>query len=96
MLKFLKKIFIGLWTSIVIACNHTKSVSLSNQKCTNQPTLIRLHPNEYTFAVNLDKLVQSCNTLNDLCFDGILRSVHKSEFKLYIASNTSLLSLHWF
>ena len=39
-----------------------------------QPTLINLHPNEYSqelryypFAVKLDKCVGSCNTLNDLC-----------------------------
>ena len=39
----------------------------------NQPTVINLHPNEYSqglcyypFAVNLDRLVRSCNTLTDL------------------------------
>ena len=38
-----------------------------------RPTLISLHPNEYNqelhyypFAVNLDRCVGSCNTLNDL------------------------------
>ena len=38
-----------------------------------QPTLITLHPNQYSkelhyylFAVKLDKCVGSCNTLNDL------------------------------
>ena len=38
-----------------------------------EPTLINLHPNEYsqefhyyTFAVKLDRCVGSCNTLNDL------------------------------
>ena len=38
-----------------------------------QPTLINLHPNEYSqefhyypFAVKLDRCVRSCNTLNDL------------------------------
>ena len=37
-----------------------------------QPTLINLHPNEYSqefchpFAVKLDRCVESCNTLNDL------------------------------
>ena len=29
-----------------------------------------------------------------ICFEGILRSVHKPKFKLYIAFNTNLLSLH--
>ena len=65
--------FIGLLTSIVNTSNHTKCVSLSNQKCTTQSTLINLHPNEYSqalryypFAVNLDRCVGSCTTLNDL------------------------------
>ena len=38
-----------------------------------QPTLINLHPNEYSqelryyaFAVKLDRCVGSCNTLSDL------------------------------
>ena len=73
MLGFLNKIFIGLVTSIVNASNHTKYVSSSNQKCATQPTLINLHPNQYTqglhyypFAVNLDRCVGSYNTLNDL------------------------------
>ena len=29
-----------------------------------------------------------------ICFDRILRSVHKHKFKLYIAFNTNLLSIH--
>ena len=40
--------------------NHIKCKSLSNQKCTIQPTLINLHPNEisqefhyYPFAIHL-------------------------------------------
>ena len=36
-----------LLISIVIVSNHTKCVSLSNQKCMIQPTLINLHPKEY-------------------------------------------------
>ena len=43
-----KKIFIGLLTNVVNASIHTKYVSLSNIKCKIQPTLINLHPNEYT------------------------------------------------
>ena len=38
MFGFIKKIFIGLLTSVVSASSHTKGVSLSNQKCTNQTT----------------------------------------------------------
>ena len=65
--------FIVLLSNLVNASNHTKCVWLSNQKCMIQPTLIYLHPNEYSqkfhyyrFAVKLDKCVGSCNTLNDL------------------------------
>ena len=48
-------------------------MSLSNQKCMIPPTLINLHPNEYSqefqyyrFAVKLGRCFGSCNTLNDL------------------------------
>ena len=40
--------FMGTLTSIVNAFNHTKCVSLRNQKFMTQPTLIDLHPNEYS------------------------------------------------
>ena len=39
---------IVLLASIVNASNHTKWVSLRNRKCKIQPTLINLHPNEYS------------------------------------------------
>ena len=68
-----KKIFIVLLSNIVNGFNHTKCVSLRNRKCQIQPTLINLHPNEYSleihyypFVVKLDRCVGSCNTLNDL------------------------------
>ena len=55
------------------ASKHTKCAPLSNQKFTTQPTLINLHPNEYTqglrhypFTVSLDKCVGCCDNLNDL------------------------------
>ena len=48
MFGLIKKIFIGLVTGIVNKSNHTKCVSLSNQKCMIQPTLINLHRNEYS------------------------------------------------
>ena len=48
-------------------------MSLNNQKCMTQTTLINLHPNEYIqefhyypFAVKLDRRVGSCNTHNEL------------------------------
>ena len=33
---------------MVNASNHKMCLSLSNQKCMNQPTLINLHHNEYS------------------------------------------------
>ena len=60
-------------SNIANASEDTKCVSLSNQKCEIQPTLINLHPNEYSqefhyypFVVKLDRCVGSCNTLNGL------------------------------
>ena len=73
MFGLIKKIFIGLLTGLVNGSNHTKCTSLSNQKCMTQPSIINLHPNEYSqefhyypFAVKLDRCVRSCNTLNNL------------------------------
>ena len=40
--------FMGLLTGLVNASNHIKCVSLSNQKCEIQHTLLNLHPNEYS------------------------------------------------
>ena len=64
--------FIVLLTRIINASNHTKCISLINQKCEIQPTLINLHPNEYNqelhyypFMFKLGKCVGSFNTLND-------------------------------
>ena len=48
MFRLTKKLFIGLLTGLVNGSNHTKCISLSNQKCMIQPILINLHPNEYT------------------------------------------------
>ena len=62
MFGLIKRIFIGLLSSIVDASNQTKFISLSNQKCKIRPTLINLHPNEYSqefhyypFSVKLHK-----------------------------------------
>ena len=65
-----KIIYIELLTGIISASNHTKCVSLSNQKCMIESTLINLHPNEYSqelhyypFTAKLNRCVGSCNTL---------------------------------
>ena len=48
MFRIIEKMFMGFLISILNESNHTKCVSLSNQKCLIQPTLINLHLNEYS------------------------------------------------
>ena len=79
MFRVIKQVFIGLlcfWKSLSSIANtpdHVKCISLNNQQCMIQTTLINLHSNEYLeelgyypFAVNLKRCMGSCNTLNDL------------------------------
>ena len=74
MFGLIKKIFIGLLTSLEVNdSSHTKCVSLRNQKFEIQTTFINLDPNEssqefhyYLFTVKLGKSVANCNTFNDL------------------------------
>ena len=48
MFWLMKQVFIRLsLASIVNTPNHTKYISLNNQQCMTQPTLINPHPNEY-------------------------------------------------
>ena len=46
MFDLIKTIVIRLLSDLVNAFNHTKCVSLSNQKCITQPILINLYANE--------------------------------------------------
>ena len=73
MVGLIKKMFMGLLINKVNASDLSKCVSLSNQKCMTQPTLINLYPNEYSqefhyypSAVKNDRCVRSCNTVNGL------------------------------
>ena len=68
-----------------------KYVLFSNEKCEIQPTLINLHPIEYSqdfcyypFAVKLDRCVGSCNTVDDL------------SNKVYVPNKTEDLNLSVF
>ena len=90
--------FFVLLSSIVNASNHTKCVSLSNQKCMIQPTLIDLHPNEYSqefhyylFSVKLDRCTGSCNTLNELfnkvCVPNKIEDLNLSMFNIITGIN---------
>ena len=96
----IKKIFIGLLSSIVNASDHARSVSLSNQKCEIQPTLINLDPDEYSqefhyypFLVKFNKCVGSCNTLNDLsnkvCVPNKTEDLDLSVFNITTGINES-------
>ena len=67
-----KKMVVQLLTGTVCSSIHIKYMLLSNQKFMTQPNVINIHPNEYSlvlhyypFAINLDRCVRSCNTLND-------------------------------
>ena len=59
-LELLKKMFIVILTGIVNASNHTKCMSLSDQKRENQPTLINLHPNKYSQEIHYQELISIC------------------------------------
>ena len=87
-------------TSLVNASNHTKCVSLSNQKYEIQSTLINLHPIEYSqelhyyaFVVKLDKCVGSCNTFyglsNKVCFPNKTEDLNIHVFNMIIGKNQS-------
>ena len=100
MIWLVKKVFIGFLTGLVDRSNHTMCVSLSNQKCMIQPTLIHLHPNEcseefhyYPFAVKLNRCVGSCNTLNYLsnkvCVPNKIEDLNKSVFNMITGINES-------
>ena len=100
MLGLIKKIFIELLTGLVNGSNHTKCVFLSSQKCMIQPTLINLHPNEYSqelnyypFAVKLNRCVGSCNTLNDssnkVCISNKTEDLSLSVFNMITGINKS-------
>ena len=61
------------FSGIVDAPEYVELISLNNQQCMARPTFIRLHRNDrnaglccYLFAVNLDRCMGNCNTLNDL------------------------------
>ena len=84
MFRLIKKIFIGLLSGLVNGSNHLKCLSLSNQKCMIQPTLINLDPNDYSqefhyypFAVKFDRCVGSCNTLNNYLINYLSQTKQK-------------------
>ena len=85
--------FIRLLTNVVSASNHTKCISLSNQKFEIQSAMIDLHHNEYTqyhpLVVNLDN--GTGNILNDLsnkvCVPNKAEDLNLSVFNIIIEIN---------
>ena len=101
MFGIIKKVLIVLLSNIVNGSNHTKCVSLRNQRYMIQPTLINLHPNKYIqefhyypFAVKLDRCVGSGNTLNDLsnnvCVPNKTKDLSLSVFNMITGINESI------
>ena len=91
MFGLIKRIFIGLLSSRVNASNHTKCVSLSNQKCEIQTTVINLHLNEYSqefhyypFSVQLARCFGSCN-----CIPNKTEDLNLSIFNMITGINQS-------
>ena len=98
--------FSGLLASIVNTPEHTKCLSLKNQQCMTQRTLVNLHPNEYVewlryypLAVNLDRCMGSCNNLNDrfnrTCVPNKTDDLNLSAFDMVTArSESTTLTRH--
>ena len=96
MFGLIKKLFIGLLIGLANGSNHKKCVSLSNQKYIIQP--FNLHTSEYsqechyyTFAVTVDKWVESCNILNDwinnLCLPNNTENLNVNVFNMVTGIN---------
>ena len=95
-----------LLSSLFNASNHKKCVSLNNQKCEIQPTLINLHPNEYSqelrfspFSVKLDRCFGSSDTLIDLsnkvCIQNKTEDLNRSLFNMIAGiSESKTLTKH--
>ena len=106
MFVLIKKMFIRLLIGLLDSSIHTKCMSLINQKYMTQPTLINSHLNEfsqelyyYPFVVNLDRCVESCNTLNDLsnkvCIPNKTKDLNLSVFNMITGINQSkILAKH--
>ena len=105
MFGIIKKMFIIFLTSTINASNHTKCISLNNQKCEIQSTLINLHPREYSysyypkeykcyaFAVKLNTSGGSCNILHDLsnkvCVANKTEDLNINVFNMITGKNES-------
>ena len=53
MFGLIKKVFIAILASITNVCNHTKFISLINQKCITRSALIDFNPDECNQLVSI-------------------------------------------
>ena len=91
-----------MWGIVVYASNHTKCVSLTNDKCKTQPAIINLHPKKYRqklhyypFAVNLDRCFENYNTINDSCMPNKIENLNLGVFSIITGVNESkILTKH--
>ena len=92
-----------LLTNILNESNHTRCISLRNQKCMIKYTIINLHLDEYSqefqyypFAVDLDRCAGSCKTLDDLsnkvCVPNKSVGLNLSVFGMITGKNTLKIS----
>ena len=105
MFWLIQQVFIVLFifskslANIFNAPDHTKCISLNNQQW-RLNLLIDLHPNKqvqwlhyYPFAINLDRWMRSCNTLNDLsrriCVPNQTEDLNLSVFNMETGINES-------
>ena len=104
MFRPIKQVFIALLSisgslaSIFDTSHHIKYISLNNQQYMTQPSLINLHPNVYIkglrcypFAVNLDRCMESCNTLiglsNTVCDPNKMQNLNFNVFRMMTRIN---------
>ena len=91
MFGLIKKTFIGLLNGLVNGSNHTRCVSLSNQKGINEPTVINLHPNEYSQDLHYYPFeVKLLNYLsNKVCIPNKTEDLNLSLFNMIKRINES-------
>ena len=75
--------------------DQVKCISLNNQQCMVQLTLVNLHPNKYNeglryflFDINLDRCMESCNSLK-VCVPNKIEHLNLSVFNMIRGINES-------
>ena len=75
--------------------DQVKCISLNNQQCMVQLTLVNLHPNKYNeglryflFDINLDRCMGSCNSLK-VCVPNKTEHLNLSVFNMIRGINES-------